>query len=221
MHEEQRTSSGLPEEASEPGRTGRRRNLLRDVGITAAIGLLILAIVAAFNWSSGSDEDSWRVGPYVGGVPTGPAPQVGKPAPDFQVTYFRFTAQGEPETGTFRLSEHRGHRVWLNFWATWCPPCRAEMPDIQEVWQEVKDQGVFLVAMDFGEPAETAADYAARNGFTFPIGIDPGSRVATEYRLAGLPTHVFIDANGIVREIRIGLLPADGMRQRLEKLKGF
>ncbi len=95
------------------------------------------------------------------------------------------------------------------------------MPDIQEVWQEVKDEDVFLVAMDLAEPWETAADYAKRNGLTFPIGIDPGSRVATEYRLAGLPTHVFIDANGIVREIRIGLLSADGMRRRLEKLQGF
>jgi thiol-disulfide isomerase/thioredoxin len=194
---------------------------LRDVGITAAIGVLILGVVVAFNWNAGTDEEGWRVVPYVGGIPTGPAPQVGQPAPDFEVSYFSIPTQGEPETGTFRLSEHRGHRVWLNFWATWCPPCRAEMPDIQEVWQEVKDEGVFLVAMDFGEPWETAADYAKRNGLTFPIGIDPGSRVATEYRLSGLPTHVFIDASGIVREIRIGLLPADGMRQRLEKLKGF
>jgi peroxiredoxin len=95
------------------------------------------------------------------------------------------------------------------------------MPDIQEVWEEVKGQDFFLLAVDFGEAPETAAEYVAKNGLTFPIGLDPGSRVATEYRLAGLPTHVFIDANGIVREIRIGLLNVDGMRQRLEKLKGF
>ncbi len=191
------------------------------MGLTAAIGVLILGVVVAFNWNWGGEGESWLPVPYVGGVPTGPAPQVGQPAPDFEVTYFRIPAQGEPEAGTFRLSEHRGQRVWLNFWATWCPPCRAEMPDIQEVWQEGKGQDVFLLAIDFGEAPETAAEYVNRNGFTFSIGIDPGSRVATEYRLAGLPTHIFIDANGIVREIRIGLLSADGMRQRLEKLPGF
>ena len=159
--------------------------------------------------------------PYVGGVATDAAPQVGSPAPDFEISYFRVPLQGEAETGTFRLSEHRGHRIWLNFWATWCPPCRAEMPDIQEVWEEVKGQDFFLLSVDFGEAPETAAEYVANNGLTFPIGLDPSSRLVTEYRLAGLPTHVFIDANGIVREIRIGLLNVDGMRQRLEKLKEF
>jgi thiol-disulfide isomerase/thioredoxin len=191
------------------------------VGLTTAIGIAILGLVVAINWNPGGEGDTGSVVPYVGGVATGPALQVGSPAPDFEISYFSVPAQGEPETGTFRLSEHRGHRVWLNFWATWCPPCRAEMPDIQEVWEEVNDQDVFLLAVDFGEAPETAAEYVAKNGFTFPIGLDPSSRVVTEYRLAVLPTHVFIDANGIVREIRIGLLNVDGMKQRLEKLKGF
>lgn len=210
-----------PEEEGEAAGRRPRRTLLRDVAITAAIGAVILGLVVAFNWNARAEDQSQRVVPYVGGIPTGPAPRLGQPAPDFEIPYFRVPAPGQRERGTFKLSAYRGQRVWLNFWATWCPPCRAEMPDIQKVWLEEKDTGLFLLSIDFGEDPETAADYAARNGLTFPIGVDPGSRVATEYRLAGLPTHVFIDANGIVREIRIGLLSANAMRQRLEKLKGY
>jgi hypothetical protein len=173
-------------------RPPRRRSLLRDVSLTAAIGIAILGLVVAINWDPGGDGDTWSVVPYVGGVATDAAPQVGSPAPDFEISYFRVPVQGE-----------------------------AEMPDIQEVWEEVKGQDFFLLSVDFGEAPETAAEYVANNGLTFPIGLDPSSRLVTEYRLAGLPTHVFIDANGIVREIRIGLLNVDGMRQRLEKLKEF
>ncbi|MDP6101400.1 MAG: TlpA disulfide reductase family protein [Dehalococcoidia bacterium] len=199
----------------------RRRSLLRDVGLTTAIGIAILGLVVAINCNPGGEGDTGSVVPYVGGVATGPAPQVGSSAPDFEISYFRVPTGGEPETGTFKLSEHRGHRVWLNFWATWCPPCRSEMPDIQEVWEEAKNHDYYLLAVDFGETPETAAEYVAKNGLTFPIGLDPNSRVATDYRLAGLPMHVFIDADGIIREIRLGLLNVDGMKQRLDKLKGF
>lgn len=186
---------------------------LRDVLLTLGIGAFILGVVVVFNLRGGG-EQGWRVVPYVGGVPTGPPPQVGQPAPDFEILLVDPAAG---QVSTFRLSDYQGKVVWLNFWASWCPPCRAEMPEIQEVWQEVKDKGVVLVAIAFGEPPEDSLGYMVRNRFTIPVGLDPEARVATEYRLAGLPTHFFLDRQGVVRDIRIGALSARGMRQRLEK----
>lgn len=190
---------------------------LWDVLVTAGIGALILGVVVAFNWR-GEGEGGWRVVPYVGGVPTGPPPEIGKPAPDFTIPLVDVTTK---QTAPFRLSDYRGRVVWLNFWASWCPPCRAEMPDIQQVWQEVKDQGVVLVAIAFGELPEDSIDYMERNRFTIPVGLDLNSTVSTEYRLAGLPTHFFIDRQGILRELRIGVLSAQGMRSRLEKTGSY
>lgn len=203
--------------AAPPVKEVRRRRLLRDILVTIGIALLILVGVVAFNLIRGGDK-SWRVVAYAGGIPTGSPPKIGSPPPQFEIPLMG--------GGTFSLAEHtsQGHTVWINFWASWCPPCRAEMPDIQKVWEEEQakgDQGVALVAIDFGESAQDAADYVLRNGFTFPIGWDPGGRVATEYRLSGLPSHFLIDKNGVLREIRIGLLSLDAMRQRLGKLRSY
>ena len=180
--------------------------------ITLGIGLLILVVVWAFNPRRG--EDSWtRVTTFTGVVPTGTAPRIGHSAPDFTLPLL--------DESTFTLSEQRGSPVWLNFWATWCLPCRVEMPDIQEVWEEVSKKGVVLLTINLAEDPITAAEYAFRGGFTFPVGFDLRGQVSTEYRLAGLPTHFFIDRHGIVREIRVGLLTAAGMRKHLEKLASY
>lgn len=148
-------------------------------------------------------------------LPSGPAPVVGQTALDFEIPFVD-TATGK--TVTFRLSEQKGKVVWINIWASWCAPCRAEMPDIQKVWQEFQGRGVMLVAIAYNEPADDSVGYMKRNKFTVPVGLDQGAKVPTEYRLTGLPTHLFIDKEGILREIRPGSLTQDGMRERLQKL---
>ncbi|MDP3063474.1 MAG: TlpA disulfide reductase family protein [Chloroflexota bacterium] len=197
--------------------TGGRRRLrigLRDVGITLAIAALILGVLYAFNRPVGNGEGSFqKVAHYTGGIPTGAAPVKGQPAPDFEIPLLG--------GGTFRLSDYKGKVVWINFWASWCPPCRAETPDIVKVWNEQKDGDLVILGADFGEDASTAKAFADKTGMTYPIGLDPRGVLATEYRLAGLPSHFFVDRNGILREIRIGLLSEASMRQTLDRLRSY
>lgn len=194
----------------------RRRGIgLRDVLVTLGIALFIVAIVFAFSYFTWSEGGGSFVGinPYTGGLPTGPAPALGSPAPDFEVPLLG--------GGTFKLSEHRGHVVWINFWATWCPPCRVEMPDIEKVWREEQGSDLAVVAVDFAEGTQPVADFVKKLGLTFPIGLDPYGRIATNYRVAGLPSHFLVDREGILREIRIGLMSAATMREKLQQLRSY
>ena len=167
-----------------------------------------MGIVLGINWVRGDQDFDFP-------LPTGPAPVVGQPAPDFAIPLVD-TATGE--TVTFRPSEQKGKVIWLNIWASWCAPCRAEMPDIQKVWEEFQGQGVMLVAIAYNEPYDDSTGYMERNKFTVPVGLDPGAKVVTEYRLTGLPPHFFIDKEGVMQEIRPGSLTREGMRERLQKL---
>jgi peroxiredoxin len=199
---------------SVPVPKGARRIHLRDVLITLGIGLLVLGLVLVFNRPGGSKEGGFvEIVPYTGGLPSGPPPRVGEPAPDFEAVFL--------DGKRFRLSDYRGKVVWLNFWATWCPPCRAEMPDIEAVWQSEKDKDLMLIAMNYAEDAVTVRRFVENLGLTFPIGLDPTGWIATEYRLAGVPSHFFIDREGILREIKIGALNEKLMRQKLEALRRY
>lgn len=136
---------------------------------------------------------------------------VGEAAPDFAAR----TLDGE----VIRLSELRGRAVWLNFWASWCTPCRAEMPELVTVGREARQQGVILVAISTGESDETARDYLKRSGHTaLPAALDADGRVATLYQVRNLPTHVFIDAEGTVREVRLGSMDGEDMRTAVRRL---
>lgn len=154
----------------------------------------IVLILAAGAWYIGRKEGFASIGS--GGTNLRLLPRVGEPAPDIVVPL----ADG---SGVVRLSDYRGQPVWLNFWGSWCPPCRAEFPDIQAAYAEfLAPNGVALLAISLDEPAEAAAGYAARNGGTFTILSDP-ERTFTgrAYPIANFPTHILIDRNGIVRAI--------------------
>ncbi|HRJ43544.1 MAG: TlpA family protein disulfide reductase [Caldilineaceae bacterium] len=126
-----------------------------------------------------------------------PAPEVGHPAPDFALP-----ALDGPEV---RLSDLRGKVVVLNFWATWCPPCRREMPALEVIWQQHNRGDVVVLGIDQGESAGTVSEYVRQNvGVTFPLLLDRRQDVGDLYLVRSLPTTFFIDGGGIIREIRIG-----------------
>ena len=141
---------------------------------------------------------------------SGPAPKIGSPAPDFRLT--------GPGGNVVQLSELRGKPVWITFWATWCPPCRAENPDIQAVYAANQAQGLQIVAINLGEEAATVRGYAERTGLSFPIVIDTTDEVAASYRLVGIPTHYFVDADGILRDWRIGSMSKKTMEDKVGKV---
>ena len=113
------------------------------------------------------------------------------------------------------LSDLRGKVVLLNFWATWCPPCVYEMPFLEEAHQQLPDNAVIL-AIDIGEKAETVSAFVEEHGLTLPIILDQNAAIAQLYRANQLPTSVIIDAEGIIREYKIG--PFSGAGEILDRL---
>ncbi len=143
-----------------------------------------------------------------------PSPEEGRAAPDFLLP----TVDG----GELRLSDLRGKPVLVNFWASWCAPCRQEMPDIVRAYDERAADGLVVVAIDLQEDAGTVREFADEFGMTFPIVIDRTGQVADAWRIGGpiegIPSSYFIDANGIVRSRVFGPMTEDVLTEELGKV---
>lgn len=139
------------------------------------------------------------------------APEKGSYAPDFTL----YNLKGEEVS----LSSLRGKKVVLNFWATWCPPCREEMSTLQKVYEEQKSKGVIIVGVNVGEEPARVRDFLHEAGVEFPILLDTDWEVAWKYRIRGLPCTFWIDEEGIIREITIGgPMPEDFINDMLDDL---
>lgn len=196
-----------PELVLKPPFQRPRVGALRNIVATFAVGLTILGLVWFFDRPGGfgiSESINLTASS------SGPAPRVGKEAPDFRVQGL----DGE----YFRLSDFRGQPVWINFWATWCPPCRAETPDIQAVYEEREADGLVIIALSIGEDASTVRGYVERTGTTFTMGLDRDTAIAAQYRIVGIPTHYFVDADGILREWRIGSMSLKTMNKMVDEI---
>lgn len=139
------------------------------------------------------------------------APAVGHLAPDFTTE----SLSGD----TFTLSDYRGQPVVLNFWATWCPPCRAEIPFFQAASRKYNGQ-VAVIGIDDGEPREIVAPFVADMGMTYPVPLDATSEVSRRYRVNSLPTTVFIDRTGVIQYIHIGILNQAVLDDQIAQLLG-
>ena len=146
------------------------------------------------------------------GTPQGPPPIVGQPRPDLTVT----TLDGQ----TFKLSDLKGKVLWLTFGATWCQPCRAENPDIEATYEAWKDKGVVVIQMYMNEDAATVKDYTQRLGLTYLRVPDTTGQYSIEYRILGIPTHFFVDRDGVLRKLTVGTLNRAQMNQTLTELAG-
>ena len=126
------------------------------------------------------------------------APQVGSLAPDFQLQ--------ELNGQLVSLSNLRGKPVLLNFWASWCGPCRFEMPFIQEIFEdrEWADKGLAILAINIGESHATVKEFMEGGELSFPVLLDTSKNVALEYNIRGIPATFFIDKNGIIQDMKIG-----------------
>jgi cytochrome c biogenesis protein CcmG/thiol:disulfide interchange protein DsbE len=125
-----------------------------------------------------------------------PSPQVGFAAPDFTL---------ETQDGTtISLADLRGQVVLINFWATWCPPCRAEMPAIQQVYDRYREQGFTVLAVNQQEGATQVGPFADQMGLTFPILMDRDGSVSARYQVNGLPSTFFVDRAGVVQNVTLG-----------------
>jgi peroxiredoxin len=142
-----------------------------------------------------------------------PAPQTGFLAPDFTAK----TLSGK----TIRLSDLRGKVVLVNLWASWCPPCRAEMPAIEHTYQTYKDRRFMVLAINstVQDTTANAQAFAVENQLSFPIFMDETGEITRLYRIQSLPTSFFIGPDGVIREVVIGGPMSQALlSSRVEKL---
>ena len=171
-----------------------RAGALRNILATIVVGAVIVALVWFFDRPGGVGGSQAIT---LTAAASGPPPRVDQPAPDF-----------------------RGQPVWINFWATWCPPCRAENPDIQEVYEANKGDGLVVLALDIGEDTNTVRGYVKRTSLTYTVGLDQSTEIAARYRIVGIPTHFFVDRDGVLREWRIGSMSKKTMEKKVAEIMG-
>lgn len=108
--------------------------------------------------------------------------------------------------GNIALSDYAGDVIIMNFWATWCPPCRAEMPGLNRFYEAYRDKGVVLLAINEEESVETVRPFIQNNNFTFPILLDLQGRVAQQYSTRSFPTTFIIDRHGTIQHVQTGVI---------------
>lgn len=180
------------------GATAARRTIsTREIGYTVGGIVVALALIAVIWVSTGRERSEL---PAVG--------EVDRPAPNFTLA----TLDGEE----VRLDDYRGKVVLLNFWGTWCEPCRKELPALQASYEQLREQGFVVVGVNLTDGEYTRGNTAAdirsfldTYGVTYPIAMDVEGEVARSYRLFPLPTSYFVDPAGQIRYIKVGELTAD------------
>jgi len=150
--------------------------------------LLIIALVIGaasfFYLQNNSEEAAAEVGT-----------EIGMQAPDFTLRSIN--------DQELSLSDYRGQKVFLNFWASWCPPCRQEMPDMQRLHENYGEE-VVILAVNVGESKSTAANFMMQNDLNFTVAMDQDKNTARNYLVRGIPTSYFLDQNGIIKEKVVG-----------------
>ncbi|NTU79479.1 MAG: TlpA family protein disulfide reductase [Chloroflexales bacterium] len=159
-------------------------SLLRRPWLIGALGLLVVVALAA---------GITRGQPAVSATA---APEVDHPAPAFTLS--------TPDGAAVSLADLRGQVVLVNFWATWCPPCRAEMPAIQSAYERYHDKGFTVLAVTADEDLPAVRAFFRQRGLAFPALLDPQGVVHAAYRANTLPSSFFVDREGVIRAVYHG-----------------
>jgi peroxiredoxin len=164
-------------------------------GTTGRLGLVLLAAAAVVPAAAQAGDPFAELALFRPSRPTAAA--------DFTVP--SLTSQ------PLRLRDFKGKVVFLNFWATWCPPCKEEMPSMERLYRRYRDRGfsILAVSIDTGGATPVAA-FVKTFGLTFPIGLDPSLVVANQYAIRGLPATFLIDKTGYVAAVALGPRDWDG-----------
>jgi peroxiredoxin len=160
----------------------RRQNTTKFLFLAGGL-LLVIAVVISFSKKSPSQA-------------TGPV-KVGKQMRDFSLK--------DINGKTVRLQDFAGQVVLVNAWATWCPPCKAEMPDLNAYYQTHQSEGFMILAVNAGDPAEDAAAFANQKGLAFPVLLDPRTNLINSLGIYSFPTSILVGRDGLVKAIHVGM----------------
>lgn len=161
--------------------------------VSAAIGLALLALLAFAIFS-----------------PSGGRPLQGELAPDFTLTLL--------DGAQMSLSDLRGQVVVLNFWSSWCAPCREEAPDLQAIWETYQDKEVVFLGVSYKDAEDVSRAFVQELGLTYLNGADPRGRISRAYGVTAVPETFVIDAEGKVAWFYVGQVVAEDLAQRLAQM---
>lgn len=174
----------------------RKRQSWLPFALMAFGGLVITAVIAlAFTPQNGQSIQP---------------PRAGTPMSDFS----RPDLSGQQ----VRLSDYQGQVVLVNTWATWCPPCRAEMPALNAYYQKHAADGFVILAINAGETSTEAAAFARDFGLAFPVLLDPQTELMSQLNIHSYPTSIVIDRDGVVKEVHIGMLTPEQVEAKIGPL---
>lgn len=190
---------------------------------TAGLGLVVLIGAAAYvstrplggaPTASGNPKASpHAIGSAVQGV------EIGQEAPDFVSAddgreSLLLGLDGKP----IRLADFAGKPLWIVFWATWCTPCQQEASDIRASYHAHRGDGLAVLAIDIQEPAAAVREYALSHDLDYLIGLDPTAAIKALYGGVGLPSHFFLDGDGVIRDRYFGQMTRELMEQHLRAI---
>ena len=169
--------------------------------VAVAVVLVIVGIVAVLGLAFRRDPHDIRTG------------TVGKPAAAFDLE--RLDGQGR-----IRLEDYRGRTVILNFWASWCIPCKQENPALAAVWERYRTSEVVLIGIVYEDTPEAAREYTERLGNTWPSGVDADGRTGIAYGVFGIPETFFVGPDGVIAGRHIGPIDQETLITGIEAMRG-
>lgn len=178
-----------------PKRSNNGKPKLKVNVTYVAIAAVVLIFLGGIAWSASA-------------TPSGPVG--GKPAPDFTGT--------DLAGNRVSLQDFRGKPVLLNMWASWCPPCKQEVPELEEFYKEYAPKGVAVLTVNMNEDKATVASFVAQQKVTFPVVLDESGKIGELYHVDGIPASFFIDKDGILRAVRVGGMTKTEMINRISTL---
>lgn len=191
------------------------KKLLAILILAGLVGYTIYTQIQA-KTNEQTAESNIETNPYNPGEKVGEAitkgPLLQEVAPDFELQAL--------DGSTVKLSDLKGKRVFINFWASWCPPCRDEMPEIEEFSKENKDVIVLAINLRNTERSdEIVQKYIQEGNYTFKVLLDKKGKVGNQYKVLTLPTSFFVNTDGVIQYKFIGPLTLKKMNDITEKLK--
>ena len=163
--------------------------------------IITMLIIAPFLWllAYGFTRDSRYI----------KSPLLAKPAPLFTLTLF--------DGSKLTLSDLRGKAVFLNFWASWCPPCRDEARDLEAAWQRIKDKDMVFLGVAMQDTEKDSRAFLDEFKVTYPNGADPSGKMAVDFGVWGIPESFFIDPQGRITYKHVGGIRAEQVTAKLEE----